>query len=239
MLIYARNQTFCSKSVNKAPKILIFGLNILCGILSNYTWKNAGIKINFLCILLFYEFLMYFFVFLTCFSMFFFGEICGRHFLKHNNAKTNSFQPLRVKISIFIMNYVKKLNLHWFCVQFGAISVRRACTKSYLTSERTPGRNTNMVSKCAGNLKEKSHKVSRRELCTLQSNRAKCRGGSFRPQIYLSRKEKEIFLQKKRTCAYFTPKNRQNTIKSYYLAALHIECSANFPAKDILRILIL
>ena len=30
MLIYARNQTFCSKSVNKAPKILIFGLNILC-----------------------------------------------------------------------------------------------------------------------------------------------------------------------------------------------------------------
>ena len=32
MLIYARNQTFCSKSVDKAPKILIFGLNILCGI---------------------------------------------------------------------------------------------------------------------------------------------------------------------------------------------------------------
>ena len=54
MLIYARNQTFCSKSVNKAPKILIFGLNILCGILSE---KNAGIKIDFLCILLFYEFL--------------------------------------------------------------------------------------------------------------------------------------------------------------------------------------
>ena len=41
---------------------------------------------------------------------------------------------------------------------------------------------TNLVSKCAGNLKEKSHKVSRRELCALQSNRAKCRGGGpFRP----------------------------------------------------------
>ena len=34
---------------------------------------------------------------------------------------------------------------------------------------------TNVVSNCAGNLKEKSHKVSRRELYALQSNRAKCR----------------------------------------------------------------
>ena len=136
MLIYARNQTFCSKSVNKAPKILIFGLNILCGILSNYAWKNAGIKINFLCILLFYEFLMYFFVFVL-----FFSEICGRHFLKHNNAKTNSFQPLRVKISIFIWTMWKKLNLHWFCTQIHILesfSVRRACTKSYVTSEPYP-----------------------------------------------------------------------------------------------------
>ena len=65
--------------------------------------KNAGIKIYFLCILLFYEFLMYFFVFFYLFVfVVFFGKICGRHFLKHNNAKTNSFQPLRVKISIFI-----------------------------------------------------------------------------------------------------------------------------------------
>ena len=61
-----------------------------------------GIKINFLCILLFYKFLMYFFVFdllfLFCFSVKFVADT----FLKHNNAKTNSFQPLRVKISIFI-----------------------------------------------------------------------------------------------------------------------------------------
>ena len=92
MLIYARNQTFCSKSVNKAVHahalIMHFnrnyeagkdaftlnpkktGLNILCGILSNYTWKNFGIKINFLCILLFYEF-MYFFVFFTFLFLFF------------------------------------------------------------------------------------------------------------------------------------------------------------------------
>ena len=103
--------------------------------------KNAGIKFNFLCILLFYEFLMYFFVFWPFVFVVFFGEICGRHFLKHNNAKTNSFQPLRVKNKHIYMNYVKKLNLHWFCTQnhiLEPFSVRRACTKSYVTSEPYP-----------------------------------------------------------------------------------------------------
>ena len=36
---------------------------------------------------------------------------------------------------------------------------------------------TNLVSKCAGNSKENCHKVSRRELRALPSNRAICRGG--------------------------------------------------------------
>ena len=130
MLIYARNQTFCSNccrkhnyvhlflctpllyapwtssldghvrninvaiiiiinSVNKAPKMLIFGLNTLCGILSNYTWKNAGIKINFLCFYCFMNFLCISLFFRPFFVVVFFSEICGRHFLKHNNAKTN------------------------------------------------------------------------------------------------------------------------------------------------------
>ena len=103
--------------------------------------KNAGIKFYFLCILLFYEFLMYFFVFWPFVFVGFFSEICGRHFLKHNNAKTNSFQPLRVKNKHIYMNYVKKLNLHWFCTQnhiLEPFSVRRACTKSYVTSEPYP-----------------------------------------------------------------------------------------------------
>ena len=52
--------------------MLIFGLNTLCGILSNCTLKNASIKINFLCILLFYEFLMYFFVFFSFYFCCFF-----------------------------------------------------------------------------------------------------------------------------------------------------------------------
>ena len=39
------------------------------------------------------------------------------------------------------MNFVKKLNLHWFCTQnhiFEPFSVRRACTKSYVSSEPYP-----------------------------------------------------------------------------------------------------
>ena len=129
---------------------------------------------NFLCISLFF----WPFVFVG-----FFGEIYGWHFLKHNNAKTNSFQPLRVKISIFIWTMWKKKSI---CIDF----VHKITFWSHFRSDvhvykklrnfRTvlPGV-TNLVLKCAGNLKEKSHKVSRRELCVLQSNRAKCRGGAF------------------------------------------------------------
>ena len=39
------------------------------------------------------------------------------------------------------MNYVKKLNLHWICTQnhiLEPFSVRRACTKSYVTLEPYP-----------------------------------------------------------------------------------------------------
>ena len=128
--------------MNKAPKILIFGLNTLCGILSNCTWKNAGIKINFLCILLFYEFLMYFFVFSTFVFVLFFGEICGRHFLKHNNAKT-LISAIESKISIFIFWTMRKNSI---CIDFvhkitfwnHFRSDVHTCTKSYVTSEPYP-----------------------------------------------------------------------------------------------------
>ena len=145
MLIYARNQTFCSKSVNKVPKILIFGLNILCGILSNYTWKNVGIKINFLCILLFYEFLMYFFVFFYLF--------------------------------VFVVFSVKFVaDTFWSTIMLKQIHLLR-------NFRTVPPGVKNLVSKCAGTWKKKSHKVSRRELCALQSNRMKCRGGA--PPVFL------------------------------------------------------
>ena len=67
------------KSLIKASKLLIFGTYILFNILSNCALKNFSIEINFLCILLFYEFLMYFFVF----STFCFYKICQPLF-KHN-----------------------------------------------------------------------------------------------------------------------------------------------------------
>ena len=66
MLIYARNQIFCSKSVNKAQKRIFFGdffFIFFVAFLAIVLEKKSGIKINFLCILLFYEFLMYFFDF--------------------------------------------------------------------------------------------------------------------------------------------------------------------------------
>ena len=64
-----------------------------------------------------------------------------------------------------------------FWSHFGAI-FGPTCMYIKLRNFRTvPPGVTNLVSKCAGNLKEKSHKVSRQELCALQSNRAKCRGG--------------------------------------------------------------
>ena len=183
MLIYARNQTFCSKSVNKAPKILIFGLSTLCGILSNCTkvWKNAGIKINFLT--------MYFNV--LCISLFFrpfvfvvfFGEICGRHFLKHNNAKT-LISAIESKNKHIYMNYAKKTQFALILYtksHFGAIFGPTCMYKKWRNFRTVPPGVTNLVSKCAGNSKERSHKVSRRELCALQSNRAKCQGGPKRP----------------------------------------------------------
>ena len=117
---------------------------------------------NFLCI-----------SFTFCFCFLFFGGICGRHFLKHNNAKTNSFQPLRVKISIFIWTMWKNSLI---CIDF--VHKITFWSRNFRT---VPPGVTNLVSKCAGNLKEKSHKVSQRELCALQSNHTKCRGGPLRP----------------------------------------------------------
>ena len=84
---------------------------------------------------------MYFLVFLTfCFCCFFRWNL-WQTLLKHNSAKTNSFQLLRVNISIFIWTMWKNS----ICIDFvhkitfwSNFSVRRACTKSYVTSEPYP-----------------------------------------------------------------------------------------------------
>ena len=107
-----------SKSVNKAPKILIFGLNILwMAFLAIILEKNAGIKIYFLChFYKFYEFLMYFFAFLTfCFCCVFRRNLkCRALFEALIMLKQIQFQPLRVKISIFIWTMWKNSIMQWF-----------------------------------------------------------------------------------------------------------------------------
>ena len=70
MLIYAKKSYFHYKSLIKASRLLIFGTYILFNILSNSALKNFSIEINFLCILLFYEFLIN--VFLCFFNLLFF-----------------------------------------------------------------------------------------------------------------------------------------------------------------------
>ena len=78
---------FHYKSLIKASRLLIFGtyMYILFNILSNCASKDFSIENNFLCILLFHEFLMYFCFFQPIF--FFFTEICCSHFFKHYLAK--------------------------------------------------------------------------------------------------------------------------------------------------------
>ena len=71
MLIYETKKYFHYKSLIKASRLLIFGTYILFNILSNCALKNLSIEINNLCILLFYEFLMYLFVFSTLFFIVF------------------------------------------------------------------------------------------------------------------------------------------------------------------------
>ena len=149
---------------------------------------------NFSCISLF--FLL--FVFLV-----FFGEICGRHFLKHNNAKTNSFQPLRVKISIFIWTMWKKLNLHWFCTQnqiLEPFSVRRACTKSYVTSEPYPRASQIWCQNVRETWKKKVIKCRGESFARCRVIARNVEGGPFRPPPPVL-----LGLSVSRLCAELTP----------------------------------
>ena len=112
---------------------------------------------NFLCISLFFR----------PFLLFFSAKFVADNFLKHNNAKKKLISAIESKNKHIYMNYAKKINLHWFCTQnhiLEPFSVRCACTKKLRNFRTVPPGVTNLVSKCAGNSKEKSHKVSRWEL---------------------------------------------------------------------------
>ena len=75
------------------------------------------------------------------FLLFFPVKFVADTFLKHNNAKTNSFQPLRVKISIFIWTMWKNSICIDFVHKITFWSHFRSDvhgTKSYVTSEPYP-----------------------------------------------------------------------------------------------------
>ena len=67
MLIYSWNHTFCSDSLNKAPRMLFFGENILYSIPNNCEWKKFWYQDRFL---------MYFIVFLISYVFLCFFTFC-------------------------------------------------------------------------------------------------------------------------------------------------------------------
>ena len=77
MQIYSLNYFLVHKMVMRSISGVIFGVFVL-PYSTIVTHKQLRIPFVFLCILLFLEFLMYFFVFRLCFVLFFFNENCRR-----------------------------------------------------------------------------------------------------------------------------------------------------------------
>ena len=79
----------CKNTAAFTPANTVYNL---CSILIKCTLKKkSSIKINFLCISLFFEFLMYFSVFRPFDFYCFFDEICWQHFCDHKQHKINRF----------------------------------------------------------------------------------------------------------------------------------------------------
>ena len=88
------------------------------------------------------------------------------------------------------MNYVKKLNLHWFCTQnhiLEPFSVRRACTKSYVTSEPYPRASQIWCQNVRGTWKKKVIKCRGESFARCRVIARNVEGGPFRPPPSLFR----------------------------------------------------
>ena len=82
------------------------------------------------------------------------------------------------------MNYVKKKKFALILYtksHFGAIFGPTCMYKKLRNFRTVPPGVTNLVSKCAGNLKEKSHKVSRQSFARCRVIVRNVEGGPFRP----------------------------------------------------------
>ena len=150
---------------------------------------------NFLCISLF---------FLPFVFVVFFGEICGRHFLKHNNAQTNSFQPLRVKISIFIwttcMSKTQFALILYTKSHFGAI-FGPTCMYKKLRNFRTvpPGRHKFGVKNVRETWKKKVIKCRGESFARCRIIARNVEGGPFRPPPSLFRVKHLLCYQSNQT----------------------------------------
>ena len=133
---------------------------------------------NFLCISLFFR--------AFCFCCFFRWNLLADTFWSTIMLKQINFSHLRVQISIFIWTLWKNsfALILYTKSHFGAIFGPTCMYKKLRKFRTVPPASQVWCQNGAGNLKEKSHKVSRRELCALQSNRAKCRGGGPPPQSF-------------------------------------------------------
>ena len=128
---------------------------------------------------------MYFFVFLNFCFYCFFGRNLLQTFLKHNYTKIDWLKPLKLKIWIFI--WINWKNTFYI----GFVHEITFLSNFGLDEFFSKGRGdktvragvTNLVSKVARYLKEKSHETSRRELVAVRRYCAKRRGGDggFRP----------------------------------------------------------
>ena len=95
------------------------------------------------------------------------------------------------------MNYVKKLNLHWFCTQnhiLEPFSVRRACTKSYVTSEPYPRVSQIWCQNVRETWKKKVIKCRSESFARCRVITQNVEGGPFRPPPSLFRVKPSKYL---------------------------------------------
>ena len=90
------------------------------------------------------------------------------------------------------MNYVKKLNLHWFCTQnhiLEPFSVRRACTKSYVTSEPYPRASQIWCQNVREAWKKKVIKCRGESFARCRVIARNVEGGALPPPVFLGLKD--------------------------------------------------
>ena len=135
--------------------------------------KKIGFAINFSCILLFFEFLLYFLVF-YCFL----AVNYRISFFSHKYTQINLYWWFLVKIMLFMWIYWTNRIYIGFVHKIMFLS--NIGFDKFFSNER--GFKT--VRASTPNLKEKIHETARREHLALRTYRAKCLGGRIPPRPF-------------------------------------------------------